>query len=62
LTRLVTWAAIGLGLGLALAVFGPSVAGYRSFTVLTGSMVPALQVGDLVVDEPVAPSTSGPET
>jgi signal peptidase I len=55
LARVAVWAAIGLGLGLALAVFGPTVAGYHSFTVLSGSMVPALQVGDLVVDEPLAP-------
>jgi signal peptidase I len=55
LTRVLVWAGIGLGLGLAMAVFGPTVAGYHSFTVLSGSMVPALQVGDLVVDEPLAP-------
>ena len=56
LVRVLAWTAIGLGLGLALAVFGPAVAGYRSFTVLSGSMVPELQVGDLVVDEPLAAS------
>jgi signal peptidase I len=56
LMRVLAWTAIGLGLGLALAVFGPAVAGYRSFTVLSGSMVPELQVGDLVVDEPLAAS------
>jgi signal peptidase len=55
LTGILAWAAIGVGVGLTLAVFGPALAGYRSFTVLTGSMVPALQVGDLVVDEPIAP-------
>lgn len=45
---------MGIGLGLGLAVLAPAVAGYRSFTVLSGSMEPALRVGDVVMDEPVA--------
>jgi signal peptidase len=51
---LALWIAIGIGLGLALAVLAPALAGYRSFTVLSGSMEPALRVGDVVMDEPVA--------
>jgi signal peptidase len=60
LLRLLAWTAIGIGVGLALVLFGPAVAGYRSFTVLSGSMVPTLQVGDVVLDEPLAPTDIRP--
>ena len=47
------WTAIGVGVGLALAVFAPALFGYRSFTVLSGSMTPTLGVGDAIVDRPL---------
>jgi signal peptidase len=40
---------------LLLGAAGPDVLGYRSFTVLTGSMVPTLRVGDVVVEKAVRP-------
>jgi signal peptidase len=49
------WAAIGVGVGVALAVAGPYVLGGRSFTVMSGSMEPAIHTGDVVVDETIAP-------
>ncbi|MEA2458503.1 MAG: signal peptidase [Thermoleophilaceae bacterium] len=54
LTRLVLWMFIGLTGGLALAAGAPALFGYHSFTVLTGSMVPTLGVGDVVVTKPIA--------
>ena len=49
------WALAGAGLGLALAVAAPFVIGHRSFTVLSGSMEPAIATGDIVVDDSIAP-------
>jgi signal peptidase len=37
---------------LALAV--AKLAGYQTFTILSGSMEPAIATGDLVVDEPIS--------
>ncbi len=49
------WVALGAGAGLALAVAGPYVFGGRSFTVMSGSMHPAIDTGDVVIDEKIAP-------
>src|SRR5437899_2420221 len=49
------WAALGAGAGLTLAVAGPYVFGGRSFTVMSGSMQPAIDTGDVVIDETIAP-------
>jgi signal peptidase len=40
---------------LIVAAAAPTALGLRSFTVLTGSMRPGLQVGDVVVEELVTP-------
>jgi signal peptidase len=40
---------------LLLSAAAPAALGYRSFTVLTGSMVPTLRVGDVVVEQAVRP-------
>lgn len=49
------WALMGLAAGLLLAVTLPYVFGYRSLTVLSGSMEPALHVGDVVVVSEISP-------
>ena len=51
----VTWAALSLAAGVALFVTAPSLVGYRSLTVLTGSMRPTVDPGDAVVDEVIRP-------
>jgi len=53
---LLAWVALGMGAGLAVAVAGPIALGWRPLAVLSGSMAPALQTGDEVVVEPVAPT------
>jgi signal peptidase I len=54
------WLAIGLGVGLLAAVTLPSVFGYQSLTVVSGSMEPTLQVGSVVIDEVIAPLDARP--
>ena len=54
------WLVRGL-LGLAVAVFaviavGPHVLGYRTMTMLTGSMAPQINPGDVTVVTPIATS------
>jgi signal peptidase I len=51
-----TWTALGLLLGVLLAIVAPLAGGDRSFTVLSGSMSPAIDTGDVVVTEPIAPA------
>ena len=43
------WAAIGFVVTMLAAVTLPNLFGYRSLTVLTGSMQPTLMTGDMVV-------------
>ena len=50
-----TWCAIGVLVGLGALVTVPRLAGITPFTVLTGSMQPALGVGDVVLSERRAP-------
>lgn len=52
---LVLWVGIGLLAGTLLAAVAPQLAGYRSFTVRSGSMTPAIETGDVVVTEPISP-------
>ena len=42
------WALLGLGAGLTLATTGSRLLGFRSLTVLSGSMEPAIGTGDVV--------------
>lgn len=52
------WAAGLLVAALALAIAGPLVIGMRPYTVLTGSMEPALSPGDVVVAERIEPAAA----
>jgi signal peptidase I len=55
LAILTIWTALGLFGGVFLAVTVPYLFGYRSLTVLSGSMEPTLHVGDVVVVDQVPP-------
>ena len=48
------WLVAGMVAGLILAAGLPVLLGMRSFTVMSGSMRPALGVGDVVVTRPIA--------
>lgn len=58
--RLVRVTAVSLALGIGLGTFGvivaPSLVGGRSLTVMSGSMDPALRVGDIVINSKVSPA------
>jgi signal peptidase I len=51
---------IGAGAGVLLAAALPMALGMRSFTVMSGSMEPAVRTGDIVVDEQIAPIDARP--
>jgi signal peptidase len=55
LRMLVLWIGLGLLFGALLAAVAPQLAGYRSFTVRSGSMSPAIDTGDVVVTKPITP-------
>lgn len=48
--------AIGVGIGIFGVVVAPSLFGGRSLTVMSGSMEPALGVGDVVINSRVTPA------
>jgi signal peptidase I len=49
------WLGLGLVFGALLAAVLPQLAGYRTFTVRSGSMTPAIETGDVVVTAPISP-------
>jgi signal peptidase len=51
LRRLGSGAAVGIAVGLTLALLGPLLVGGRTLAVLSGSMEPTLHVGDLVLEQ-----------
>ncbi len=51
----VLWASFGLGAGMLLSITLPYLFGYRSLTVLSGSMEPTLHTGDVVVVKEISP-------
>ncbi len=48
--------AMGIGLGTFGVIVAPSLVGGRSLTVMSGSMEPALGVGDVVINSQVSPA------
>ena len=59
-SRLAAWAAIGFCATLLAAVALPNAIGMRSFTVMSGSMEPAIHTGDVVIDRKIAPLSARP--
>jgi signal peptidase len=55
---MLVWFVLGISTGTMLAVGAASLLGYQSFKVLSGSMEPAIQTGDLVIDEQISPPAS----
>jgi signal peptidase len=53
--RIAVHAIAGFAAVLAAALIVPSAFGYGSFTVLSGSMMPTLHVGDVVIEQRVRP-------
>lgn len=53
--RLTAWTVFGAAVGILIAVVGPFVLGMRSLSVMSGSMEPAIQTGDVIVDEWIRP-------
>jgi signal peptidase I len=53
-------AAVGLGIGLIALVTLPSLFGYQSLMVVSGSMEPTLGVGSVVIDEVISPLDARP--
>jgi signal peptidase len=58
--RGVLWAGVLAAAALALAIAGPLAFGDRPYTVLTGSMEPAISAGDVIVAEPIEPPRARP--
>jgi signal peptidase I len=54
------WMALGLAIGLIAIVTLPGLVGYRSLTVVSGSMEPTLGVGSVVIDEVISPLDARP--
>jgi signal peptidase len=52
---LVIGTAFGLAVGVVLVVAGPQIVGGRAFTVMSGSMSPAIETGDVVVTRGISP-------
>ncbi|MEA2449817.1 MAG: signal peptidase [Thermoleophilaceae bacterium] len=52
-TGIALWLVFGVLAGTVVAAGAPVLFGMRSFTVLSGSMEPVLDVGDVVVAKPV---------
>jgi signal peptidase len=52
---LAQWIGLGLLFGTLLAAVAPQIGGYRSFTVRSGSMTPAIETGDVVVTKSISP-------
>jgi signal peptidase I len=55
LRTLVLWVGLGLLFGTLFAAVAPQLLGFRSFTVRSGSMTPAIETGDVVVTKPISP-------
>jgi len=54
------WVVLGFGLGMVAIVTLPGVFGHQSLTVVSGSMVPTLGVGSVVIDDVIAPADARP--
>jgi signal peptidase len=52
---LATWAVVACAAAVMLAVGLPYAFGFKSFTVMSGSMEPAIGTGAVVVERPIAP-------
>ena len=49
------WAAVGAGVVMLGAVSVPTMGGFRQLTVMSGSMSPTIETGDVVVTKTISP-------
>ncbi len=54
--QLAGWAAFGVAIGIAAVVSLSGLVGYQSFTVLSGSMEPAISTGDVILVKKISPT------
>ena len=54
------WTALAFGIGMLAVVTVPRLFGYRSLTVVSGSMEPTLGTGSVVIDEVISPLDARP--
>lgn len=54
--RFAAWVALGAASGIAVVVALSGLVGYQSFTVLSGSMEPAISTGDVILVKRIAPT------
>jgi signal peptidase I len=55
LLRFAAYAAFGFAVGIAAIVSLPGLIGYQSFTILSGSMEPAIGTGDVILVRSISP-------
>lgn len=58
--RTAAWAALAFCVSMLAAVALPNAIGMRSFTVMSGSMEPAIHTGDVVIDHKIHPLEARP--
>ena len=51
----IMWALLGFAMVALVVVAVPAVAGYRTLTVMSGSMEPTIHTGDMVVEREISP-------
>jgi signal peptidase I len=54
--QLLAYVVLGFAIGIALAVTAPLAVGFKSFTVLSGSMEPVISTGDVIVVKRISAS------
>jgi len=54
------WATLAFGLCMLAVATVPSLVGYRSLTIVSGSMEPTLGTGSVVIDRVISPLDAGP--
>ena len=54
------WVVVGAVVGVGIATTLPSAFGYKTLTILSGSMEPALSTGDVVIDEVITAKSAHP--
>ncbi len=59
-SKVIVWTVIGAALGMLAAVTVPYLFGYRTLTVLSGSMVPTFRPGDVIVVREASPLDAHP--
>jgi signal peptidase I len=60
LPRVAAWALLGTMAVTGVALGASAIAGWKTLTILSGSMSPAIEVGDIVVTRPVPPAALAP--